>query len=199
MISEWLDNPALLNNETLPLLESMTLEYPASGIVWGLYLKNLFIVTGDQFSDKLHNVAIRVSDRTWLKALIASKTKARSRNHSDIYLEISDYQLGYDFPSEEIVQKSDSESMSLIDSFLAAGATFARPENIDSPSRSKEIVDLADTISDDIVTEGFANLLLAQGNLPKALEAFEKLSFKFPEKSIYFAGRIEEIKSLMNQ
>ncbi len=199
LISDWLQNANLLNDETLPLLEKMTIEYPASGIVWGLYLKNLENLSDPQYDSSLRQVAVRVTDRSWLKSMIIAKPHTLSRSLSELYLEISDYQLGPDNLHNLPNSNMGPENMSLIDSFLASGATFNHHESADRPNRTKEIVDRADTISDDIVTEGFANLLFAQGNLPKALEAFEKLSFKFPEKSIYFAARVEEIKNLLNQ
>jgi hypothetical protein len=34
-----------------------------------------------------------------------------------------------------------------------------------------------------------------QGNLKKAIATYEKLSFIFPEKSVYFASRIEQLKN----
>ena len=199
LITDWLQNSVRLDEETLPLLEKMTAQYPASGIVWGLYLKNLNNLSDPQFENSLRRMAVRITDRAWLKSVIAAKSLTRSHNLSDLYLEISDYQIGTDTAINALDPLTDPENMSLIDNFLASGATFNRQELTERPTRTKEIVDRADSISDDIVTEGFANLLFAQGNLPKALEAFEKLSFKFPEKSIYFAGRIEEIKILMNQ
>ena len=47
----------------------------------------------------------------------------------------------------------------------------------------------------DFVSETLANIYYAQANYAKALDAYEKLSLKFPEKKTYFASQIEIIKN----
>ena len=51
---------------------------------------------------------------------------------------------------------------------------------------------------DDLVTETLANIYADQENYDKAIKAFEKLQLKYPEKSVYFAGRIKEIQNQIN-
>jgi ABC-type Fe3+ transport system substrate-binding protein len=47
----------------------------------------------------------------------------------------------------------------------------------------------------DILTESMAEIWEKQGNWKKAMATYEKLSFIFPEKSVYFASRIEQLKN----
>lgn len=50
----------------------------------------------------------------------------------------------------------------------------------------------------DIGTETLASILLKQGQPQKALDIYQKLSLKFPEKNSYFAEKINSIKNEIN-
>ncbi len=46
----------------------------------------------------------------------------------------------------------------------------------------------------EIASEQLADLLVNQGHIQQAIEMYERLSLKYPEKSSFFAGKIEIIK-----
>jgi len=50
--------------------------------------------------------------------------------------------------------------------------------------------------NDDYITETLAKIYTEQGHYVKAINAFEKLILKFPEKSALFASQINELKKL---
>lgn len=66
----------------------------------------------------------------------------------------------------------------------------------DEEGEEKEVRTEAELTGDeDIVSEEIAEIYASQGLTEEAVQAFEKLSLLFPEKSVYFAGRISEIKN----
>jgi hypothetical protein len=66
-----------------------------------------------------------------------------------------------------------------------------------APDQEQIIAQIAEkaNIPADILTESMAEIWEKQGNLKKAIATYEKLSFIFPEKSVYFASRIEQLKN----
>jgi tetratricopeptide (TPR) repeat protein len=84
------------------------------------------------------------------------------------------------------------EQIEIIDQFIKAQPTIKPKSNTTPPS------DLADVMSgefaDNVVSETLAKILIRQGKKEKAIEVYKKLIWKFPQKKVYFAAQIEELK-----
>jgi hypothetical protein len=52
---------------------------------------------------------------------------------------------------------------------------------------------------DDLVSETLAGIFAEQGNLPRAIEMYKKLMLAIPEKSSFFAARIEKLTQQLNE
>lgn len=52
--------------------------------------------------------------------------------------------------------------------------------------------------ADTFITETMAKLMAQQGKIKRAVDIYQKLSLKFPEKSDYFASQIQKVKSKHN-
>lgn len=85
---------------------------------------------------------------------------------------------------EDIIDKFIKEEPSLTPSSKSSNSTVD-PKDLSEKSAS---------LSDDLITENLALIYLEQNKNEKALETYEKLILKNPEKKAYFAAKIKEIK-----
>lgn len=88
------------------------------------------------------------------------------------------------------------EKRNLIDDFLQKG-TKSRIRIVGDAAKVGENEDFSLKSlqeNEDLMTETLANIYIGQKQFSKAIEIFERLRLKYPEKSIYFARRIKELE-----
>lgn len=93
--------------------------------------------------------------------------------------------------NEQPEQKTDSNS--LIDKFLQAEPHLDRNKEVNTGDMGQESIK-----QPELYSEKLAKLYIQQGLFDKAIASYEKLNLKYPEKSDYFAAKIEEINQLKN-
>ena len=85
------------------------------------------------------------------------------------------------------------DKFQLIDSFLENTKRIVPDKNV------KNTVDLSEkswASTDELMTETLAKVFVKQKKYDKALQAFQILGLKYPEKNSFFADQIKEIKRL---
>ncbi len=182
-----------LNHETLDGLKQLISDYPWFTAGWLLYLKNLKIVEADEFQSVLKKVAVMVPSRKvlfrYLNDEIGQVFKVE-QNKSVL--------AGYELEGEPELMSDNS----LIDKFLSSGEPRIKNNkaktDIGKGVDNKYFVERSVQEDDELVSETLASIYFQQQNYDKALEAYQKLSLKYPEKSVYFAGRIKEIELIKN-
>lgn len=101
---------------------------------------------------------------------------------------------------EETEQQKPPETLSafdLIDKFIKEEPKMTR-----NKTEFYSPVNMAkQSVADDItfVSETLAKIYVLQGNYAKALHAYENLRLKYPEKRLYFATQIKNLRKLINQ
>jgi len=188
---KYLNDPGLLNEETLEFTRSLTLNYPWFQAGWMLYLKNLKKIQASEFDVVLKKVAVMVPDR---KRLFKFLNDEISFNKP---VEISTAENSmYQLEDDKIYTGGDS----LIDRFLRTDLKgfkhLSNQNNGAAQLSDNEFAEKSVSENDEFVTETLANIYYQQKNYDKALSAYQKLSLKYPEKSIYFASRIKEIETI---
>lgn len=71
-------------------------------------------------------------------------------------------------------------------------------EAVSDPARENAVIRIAENSNEskEVVTETMAEVLEKQGQVEKAIQLYIKLSFLNPEKSAYFAARIQQLKGI---
>lgn len=95
-------------------------------------------------------------------------------------------------PVEQVVPKKEKVTDHIIERFIQseprivpAKSEFYSPGNM----ARKSLVE-----HEDLISETLARIYAQQGNLRKAIETYERLKLKIPEKSTYFAALIKELE-----
>ncbi|RTL11947.1 MAG: hypothetical protein EKK56_07380 [Flavobacteriaceae bacterium] len=98
--------------------------------------------------------------------------------------------------NEEKIIQNDAEKqkkLDIIDKFIEANPKIAPvKENTKTPANISKSVEEPT----HLMTETLAKVYLEQKKYTKAIQAYEILILKYPEKSSFFANRINEIKNL---
>jgi len=144
-------------------------EYPYFHTGHQLYVKGLQITNVEKLESQLTKSALNVRDRgvlyNYLNDIEEIETKV------------------------EEVEKISKSPDDLIDSFLKSDAKIV-------PGSSQYEADLSPSMQDsnDFSTEILADIYATQGYKNKAIENYEQLILKNPEKHIYFAAQIKRLK-----
>jgi hypothetical protein len=107
-------------------------------------------------------------------------------------------ETGREEHNEELTDTKKKLQSDLIDKFIIANPRI-------EPSRDKSYVPSEDIFkpfveeAGGLVTETLARIYVSQGYYSKAMDIYEKLSLKFPEKSSYFASQIEKVKEYIKK
>ena len=154
-------------------LKTITEKYPWFQAGWLFYLKKLKAGNPELFADVYKKVSAIIPNQKIISSYL-------NNTENDSFYTAGNYVL-----PETSEKQQDITGDSLIDKFLKSGNTSLK---------SKSAVE-----SDDLITETLAAIYLRQKKYEKAQKAYEKLSLKYPEKSIYFASQIKEIEKLKNK
>jgi len=126
-------------------------------------------------------------------AVLEEKKKTLDELMAIIENKISELEKEKAKPKKEEKKLSKAE---IIDKFIAENPSISRPkqEFFNPISAAQDsVVD-----QENIVSETLATIYAKQGYFEKAISIYEKLILKNPEKSVYFAGQIFELKNKLN-
>ena len=168
-------------------LKEIVAEQPSFQLGWMLLLKSLKKQHSPDFETYLRQGAIRIPNRRklFLFLLDLDEMPVDSSDEAD-YLSPGGYHLG-------ISDDEDQESLSDLVKLIRHKQFMEEEDELANPVPD----DLDESSDNEFVTETLARIYINQGLYRQALEAYHKLSLKYPEKNAYFAIQVAEIKKLM--
>ena len=159
--------------------------------------------------------AVTSSDRRWLKQWLThplSASKIASDQLEDEHIASASKVVASPKPKKRTAPKEDliesikrkekkeildvkkQEQIDLIKAFSKKDIKLATIKEIEANQNTENLADTSTTLNDEVLSETFAKILLKQGKKAMAIEIYEKLALKFPEKRAYFADLIEKTK-----
>ncbi|NOZ35966.1 MAG: hypothetical protein GXO80_11785 [Chlorobi bacterium] len=95
-------------------------------------------------------------------------------------------------------EKSEENKNNLIEKFVQEEPGIKRPSPTDKIDETIENAEKESVENKPVVTELMASIFINQGKYNDAIDIYEKLILKNPEKKDYFAVKIDETKKLKN-
>lgn len=93
-----------------------------------------------------------------------------------------------------ILDSKKKEQIDLIKAFSKKDIKLATIKEIEANQNTENLAESSTKLNDNLLSESFARILTNQGKKAMAVEIYEKLILKFPEKRTYFAELIEKLK-----
>ena len=221
-----IENPHLINKKDISFLEDISIKHPAFSISHILLAKGLLNTESVRYNQKLKKAALYSLDRKQLFRLISQDVKKKEIVKENTPIEAikveeeviitqkEELKIGqplefdeteeYSFSEwlaltkvQKINREKSEEKTDLINDFIEKTPTIKVEKNkFFSPAETAKSSIIE---NDELVTETLARVYLEQEHYEKAIEAYKKLSLKYPKKSSLFADQINLINDLKNK
>jgi hypothetical protein len=93
---------------------------------------------------------------------------------------------------KEILDSEKRAQIELIKAFSKKEIKLATIKEIEANQNNENLANASTSLNEGLISETFATILLQQSKKAMAIEIYEKLALKFPEKRAYFADLIKK-------
>ena len=209
IIEKAVNNPNLIDDNLVSDLSQLVKKYPYFQTAHILLSKGLNNIDSVRFNSKIKKAAAYSSNRKILFKIISDKSnlqnnQEKEKNYANKQsLEFSQNEM-HSFNEWLTITKASkinrltSEDDKLIKNFISLKPSV----KIKKDKKFFKSVDIAKSSlkeNTDLITETLARVYLEQEHFNKAINAYEKLKLKFPQKSTLFAEQIKLIIELKNK
>ena len=209
IIERALKNPNLIDDNLVSDLSQLVKKYPYFQTAHILLSKGLNNIDSVRFNSKIKKAAAYSSNRKILFKIISDKSSLQNNQEKEKHsankqsLEFSQNEM-HSFNEWLTITKASkisrltSEDDKLIKNFISLKPSV----KIKKDKKFFKSVDIAKSSlkeNANLITETLARVYLEQEHFNKAINAYEKLKLKFPQKSTLFAEQIKLIIELKNK
>ena len=209
IIEKAVKNPNLIDDNLVSDLSQLVKKYPYFQTAHILLSKGLNNIDSVRFNSKIKKAAAYSSNRKILFKIISDKSNLQNNQENKKHyankqsLEFSQNEM-HSFNEWLTITKASkinrltSEDDKLIKNFISLKPSV----KIKKDKKFFKSVDIAKSSlkeNTDLITETLARVYLEQEHFNKAINAYEKLKLKFPQKSTLFAEQIKLIIELKNK
>ena len=198
-----LEKPNQLNKSQIGYLKSIIDDFPYLQSARAIYLKALKDTNSFKCHSELKITAAYSTERNVLfdfiteQEIIESKVtldKVDENNEEKKsfvdWLSISNFKP---IDRSSKIDDNDTARNSIIDNFIESNPKIGHTNN----EINSEFNYISSNVfkEDALMTETLAKIYMSQNNFDKAIQSYNILSLKYPEKSSYFADQIKKIKN----
>lgn len=207
--SKLVKSPGMLAPEMIPALESTIKAFPYCQIPYSLLAKASNMAGAENFEEARPRAAAYALSRIALQQLVESDTerydatvnidevieeqeKSIPQNGEDILISLVEQEA---VPVQNQKTDEQKKQQQIIEGFVRKNPRIVRQDNNLEPA----LVDIRGRVAESgtggIETEAFAKILVRQGKIEKAIDLYQKLILKKPEKRNYFAKKLSELNN----
>ncbi len=180
--SEILANPHTFDPEPLGFLRMLVKDYPYCQPARMLYAKALSNIDSKFYAAEIRKAMAAAPNRKLFREYLAKKPVSSGGKEKPV-------------TRHEVGEVSEADKryrqQRIIDRFLKADP---RIQPAKAAIQEGEVARESVEENPDLVSETLAEILLKQGKKERAIVIYNKLSLMFPEKSSYFAKKMEQIQ-----
>lgn len=199
-------NPSLITADVIPQLEATIKAFPYCQIPYSMLAKASSLAGAEKLEETRPRAAAYALSRVALQQLVESDNE-----RYDATVDVDDILEPQPAPeplsSDDIListveqqasaelQRSEEQrrQQQIIQGFMKKNPRIARQDNNLEPISIDLSARLGGSADSSIETEAFANILIRQGKIEKAIDVYQKLILKKPEKRNYFAKKLSEL------
>lgn len=208
---DFLSNPQALSLNDIMLMENATKKYPYFQLSYTLIAKGIYAKAPEIAQDAVRKAAIYALSRNALRKVIENDmdwniTSSARYIDSPVENKFSQITIEDELKREQLeeeliesiarpaLRNIQDEQLAIIEQFIKKEPRIQPIRKNDTGEEVEDLSERSTTLNGPLLTESYAKILARQGRFDQAIEVYQKLIAKNPEKITYFAEKIAELQ-----